>query len=181
MVNDFPTDGQPEGGPASAPASPTRARDIYGRKPISGSRGKTQDHIMQLQRAAGSLPGSGELLADAPAGSIGEGMLAFLVDWVEPQPVTSRRAYERALVLLLKDLVANGPAIGAPASELTLPRLAAHLAWRVDNGLDHPGELLRTAVHLTRLGDWLDEHRDAAVGATRDDLRAVADSLIPPN
>lgn len=155
-----------------------RKRDIYGRRPTSTSRGKTQDRIMALQREPGTLPGSEGLFDDAPHGSIAEGILAFTSEWVQHQPVTSSRAYERALVLLAKDLAAHGPHLHEPASALTQTRLAQHLAWRVDNGLRHPGDLVRAGINVAHFADWLDEHRGTTVAASRDELRAVAQQLL---
>lgn len=154
------------------------SKDIYGRRPRSDSHGRTAPRILALQHAADVLPGAAELLADAPRGSIGEGIQGFLVDWVAHRPVTSRRAYERGLVLLARDLTANGPQLAAPAGSLDTARFAQHLAWRVDNGLDHPLELVRAGVHLTRFADWLNEHRDCAIATSREELREHARSLL---
>lgn len=156
----------------------TSRQDPYDRKPTSDSRGRTHERILGMQRANGTLPGADELLADAPAGSIGAAVLGFLVDWVEHRSVTSRRAYERSLVLLVRDCAEHGPALDSPASALNAARLAQHLAWRIDNGLNNPTELIRCAVHVSRLADWLDEHHGAQVNASREDLRQLALDLI---
>lgn len=153
-------------------------RDIYGRKPVSRSRGKTHERIMALQHAPGTLPGADELLADCPAGSIGAVIESFLVGWVQQQPVTVRRGYERALVLLLKDFASNGPQPAEPAPVLAGERLLAHLQWRVDNGLDDRTEVVRGSVHLARLADWFDAEAGTALGAFRERLRTRAEELL---
>lgn len=156
----------------------TPPRDIYGRRPTSQSRGKTHDRIMQLQHAPGTLPGGDEVLADAPAGSIGEALLTFHRQWVEHQSVTSRRAYERSIVLLARDLAERGPKPGEPSTLVDAKRLAAHLDWRVANGLDHAGELQRAGAHLARLGEWMDAEHGTTLGPLRETLRAHVYELI---
>lgn len=134
---------------------------------------------MALQRADGTLPGAGALIADAPKGSIAAGIDGFLHDWVIGQPVTARRAYERTIVLLLRDLAAHGPAPSDPCTAIDERRLARHLSWRHDLGLIDARELSRCAVHLARLAAWFDEHHGTAIGATRDSLAALAGTGSP--
>lgn len=159
-----------------------RTRDLYGRRTTSRSRGRTDERIMALQHRRGVLPGAQELLADPQPGSIGAALTGFHREWVEQQAVTSRRTYERALVLLARDLAANGPALDHPVRELDQARLATHLAWRADNGLRDSAELVRASVHLARLADWLDTTCTAQIGASREVLREVAVRLAggPP-
>ncbi len=55
----------------------------------------------------------------------------------------------------------------ASVAELTAERLADHLAWRLDRGLDDEAELTRATVHLARLGAWLDQRHGTTIGAER--------------
>ena len=160
--------------------APVRARDIYGRKAVSQSRGRTHERIMALQHAEGSLPGADELLAEAPAGSIGAGIRGFHAQWVTPlKSVTSRRAYERSLVLLAKDLAERDVSgqLTDPVGSLRRESLTEHLTWRIVHGMIDAAELQRCAAHLTRLAAWLDEHAGGEVGLERGDLRAVVAAL----
>jgi hypothetical protein len=129
---------------------------------------------MALQHAPGTLPGAEDLLADCPAGSIGATLTRFHVEFAELQTITSRRAYERSLVLLLKDLAEAGPAPSAPLADLTGDRLVAHLDWRVANGLGSSAEFVRAGVHLGHLAEWLAQECDTDLGQTKLTLRAAA-------
>lgn len=133
-----------------------------------------------MQHDPATLPGAEHLLETRPPGSIAAMVHDFLVHWVALRQVTTRRAYERALVLLLRDLADNGPFPRDPAQSLTGSRLADHLQWRVDHGLADSAELIRGAVHLARLADWFEAHGTGAMGVTRDQLRAVAQQLAQP-
>lgn len=136
---------------------PARPKDMYGRKPTSSSRGKTHDRILAMQHEPGMLPGAEAILADRPAGSLAEAVMAFHAEHVQPKPVTTRRAYERSLTLFVRDLVARGPLPNTLVvdSKLDRERFANHLDWRMEQGLHDAGELQRSALHLARLGEWL--------------------------
>ena len=138
-------------------------RDIYDRRATSQSRGKTIQRIMDRQHAAGMIPGTEQVLEERPVGSIAEAVLAFHANWVEDKQVTTRRAYERSLAFFVRDLADQGPAPASPLAELSRDRLVAHLDWRLARGLDDPGELQRSALHLTRLCEWVAEHRGVHV------------------
>jgi hypothetical protein len=155
-----------------------RERDIYGRKPTSNSRGRTDERIMALQHAKGTLPGAEGLLDGCGDGSIGAAITRFHVEFVEPKPVTSRRAYERSLVFLLRDLAEVGPNPTASIAELSEERLAAHLDWRVAHGLTHAAELSRAGVHLGHIGEWLDANCNGSTGTTRDRMREAASQFV---
>lgn len=150
------------------------AKDIYDRRPTSTSRGRTIQRIMDLQHAAGMIPGTEGVLDERPAGSIAEAVMAFHADWVESKAVTTRRAYERSLAFFARDLAANGPAPSAPLAELGRERLAAHLDWRIANALHDPGELQRSALHLTRFCEWSESELGASLGADRAWMREQA-------
>lgn len=156
---------------------PEKTRDIYGRRPISQSRGKTQQRIMDLQHAAGEVPGIENELAAPPDGSIASAFKRFLVEWVETRPLTSRRTYERTLMMLVKDLESTDLSVNEPVLKLTADRLEKHLEWRISQGLDDAQELLRTGVHLARIGEWCDEHENTSFGDLRDRFRAAAANL----
>lgn len=159
--------------------SSDRPKDLYGRKATSQSRGRTIQRIMDLQHAPGTIPGTEQVLAERPAGSIAEALMAFHADWVEPKQVTTRRAYERSLAFFARDLAASAdPAPNAPIGELSRARLAAHLDWRLANGLTDPGELQRAALHLTRFCEWAQERLDIDLGADRPWMREQAAERI---
>jgi hypothetical protein len=153
------------------------SRDLYSRKPVSNSRGRTDDRILAMQHAPDQLPGAEELLGDSPPeGSIAAAVRRFHADWVVSRPITSRRAYERALVLLVNDLAENGPSLDVPIDVLTPDRLVSHLQWRAARGMVHPGDVPRAAVNLAR---FLEHANDAIDGdALRDRLRDVAAQLV---
>jgi hypothetical protein len=153
-----------------------KERDIYCRRPISTSRGRTHERIMALQHAPEALPGAEELLpAEAPDGSIAAAVRSFHRDWVAQRPVTGRRAYERLLVLLVKDLAANGPSLAEPLPALDQARLFAHLQWRLDNGMGHASELPRAAVGLARMIEHACGEEQTAL---RDQLRERVAMLL---
>jgi hypothetical protein len=154
------------------------SKDIYDRRPTSTSRGKTIQRIMDLQHAQGMIPGADEALAERPEGSIAAAIMAFHAAWVESKPVTTRRAYERSLAFFARDLLANGPAPSSPLGELGRDRLAAHLDWRLDSGLHDPGELQRSALHLTRFCEWSQTELGAELDADRAWMREQAASRI---
>jgi hypothetical protein len=154
------------------------SKDIYSRKATSTSRGKTIQRIMDLQHAQGMIPGTEQVLAERPAGSIAEAIWAFHAAWVETKPVTTRRAYERSLAFFARDLAANGPAPQRPLGELTRDRLVEHLDWRLANALSDPGELQRAALHLTRLCEWSETELGASLDANRAWMREHAASRI---
>lgn len=153
-------------------------KDIYDRRPTSESRGRTIQRIMDLQHAQGVIPGTEEVLAERPPRSIAEAIVAFHAAWVEPKPVTTRRAYERSLAFFARDLAATGPAPQAPLAELGRERLVQHLDWRLSNGLHDPGELQRAALHLTRLCEWASTELGVDLGADRAWMRAQAAARI---
>lgn len=153
-------------------------KDIYDRKATSVSRGKTVQRIMDRQHATGMIPGTEDVLAERPEGSIAEAVLAFHAAWVEPKQVTTRRAYERSLAFFTRDLAANGPAPTEPLAALSRDRLVEHLDWRLSSGLHDPGELQRAALHLTRLCEWIGEHRGVDLDADRAWMRAQAVARI---
>jgi hypothetical protein len=156
----------------------TARKDIYDRKATSVSRGKTIQRIMDRQHAAGMIPGTEQVLAERPAGSIADAVLGFHADWVEPKQVTTRRAYERSLAFFVRDLAANGPAPTEHLAALSRNRLVEHLDWRLSSGLHDPGELQRSALHLTRLCEWIGEHRGIDLDADRAWMRAQAAARI---
>jgi hypothetical protein len=132
---------------------------------------------MSLQRADGSLPGADDVLEGASPTSIGGIINEFLNEYVVNLPITSRRAYERSLVLLLRDLSESGPEPSRPAESLTGDRFSQHLHWRVNSGLDEPAELTRCAVQLGHLTEWLADRGVTGLDVDRDALRATAASL----
>jgi hypothetical protein len=154
------------------------SKDIYDRRPTSTSRGKTIQRIMDKQHAAGMIPGTEQVLAERPAGSVAEAVMAFHASWVETKPVTTRRAYERSLAFFVRDLAANGPTPQDPLSSLSRDRLAQHLDWRLANALTDPGELQRAALHLTRLCEWAEAELGASLDADRAWMREQAASRI---
>ena len=129
---------------------------------------------MQLQRTDGSLPGAEHLLAATPDGSISACMQDFLDSEVVPLSVTARRAYERTLVLLMRDFNDAGPALDQPCNMLTHERFLEHLAWRRAAGLTDPAELVRCTVHIARLAAWMDTHHNAGIHLDQEALRAAA-------
>lgn len=145
-----------------------RSKDIYDRRPTSTSRGKTHERIMALQHAPGMIPGAEQVLADPAPGSIAAAICGFHTNWVEPKPVTTRRAYERSLAFFARDLDANGPALSEPATVLEPARLEQHLDWRLTSGLADPGEIQRSALHLARLAEWIDAAGAGVDPATSD-------------
>jgi len=153
-------------------------RDIYGRSATSQSRGKTIQRIMDRQHAGGMIPGTEDVLADRPSGSIAEAILDFHATWVEPKQVTTRRAYERSLAFFARDLAEVGPAPALPLAQLSRDRLVQHLDWRLTRGLTDPGELQRAALHLTRLCEWIAEHFGVDLQADRAWMRAQAAERI---
>lgn len=154
-------------------------KDLYGRKAVSQSRGRTIQRIMDLQHAPGTIPGTETVLADRPAGSIAEAIMAFHAAWVEPKQVTTRRAYERSLAFFARDLAAGGdPTPQAPLDQLGRDRIVAHLDWRLVNALTDPGELQRAALHLSRLCEWAEEATGVTLGADRAWMREQAASRI---
>jgi hypothetical protein len=154
-------------------------KDIYDRRATSTSRGKTIQRIMDLQHGAGTIPGTEAVLGGVlPDGSIGAAITAFHAGWVEGKPVTTKRAYERSLALLARDLDANGPAPSDPVGALDRERIVAHLDWRISNGLHDAGELQRAALHLTRLCEWANEHLGAGIHADRAWMREQAATRI---
>src|SRR5688572_18549727 len=101
---------------------------------------------MALQHAPSTLPGAEEYLpADPPDGSIAATIRRFHAESVTGMAVTGRRAYERALVLLVRDLAESGPALEGPITSLGPDRLEQHLHWRARAGMDHAGDLPRAA------------------------------------
>lgn len=156
----------------------TARKDIYDRKATSTSRGKTIQRIMDRQHEAGMIPGTEQVLAERPEGSIAQAVLAFHAEWVEPKQVTTRRAYERSLAFFVRDLATNGPATTEPLASLSRDRLVEHLDWRLSNGLHDPGELQRSALHLTRLCEWISEHSEVDLQADRAWMRAQAAARI---
>lgn len=154
------------------------SKDIYDRRPTSTSRGRTIQRIMDLQHAQGVIPGTEQVLAERPAGSIAEAVLAFHAAWVETKPVTTRRAYERSLAFFARDLAEVGPSPQAPLGELSRDRLVQHLDWRLSKGLHDPGELQRAALHLTRFCEWSASELEVDLGADRAWMRAEAASRI---
>jgi len=117
----------------------------------------------------------------ARSDSIGAGIARFNAGWVSPlTSITSRRAYERSLVLLVKDLAGRDVSgqLTDPLATMTHETLTQHLAWRVGNGLRDPAELQRSAAHMTRLATWLDTHADTTIGLERGDLRARVSQLV---
>ncbi len=153
-------------------------RDIYDRRPTSNSRGKTISRILAHQHAAGTIPGTEEMLDERPDGSIAAVVVAFHAEWVESKPVTTRRAYERSIALFVRDLAINGPALRDPIARLDRDRIVDHLDWRVANGLHDPGELQRASLHLARLCEWANEHANASIDIDRPWLRAQASERI---
>ncbi len=161
---------------------------MYGRKPISNSHGRTHDRIMAMQRADDVLPGAEHLLVDTPDDSLAAAIVAFHREHVVGKHVVVRRTFERSMVLLLRDFAENGPDLNRPVDRttVTLDRLLDHLHWRARLGLAHGSELQRTAVQLSHLATWLDEHRGTSIGESRDALRdraaqlAVAPVATPP-
>ncbi len=165
--------------PSRAMETPDRpAKDIYERKATSQSRGRTIQRIMDRQHAVGMIPGTEQVLAERPEGSIAEAVLAFHAEWVEPKQVTTRRAYERSLAFFARDLAEQGPTPSEPLATLSRDRLVAHLDWRLARGLTDPGELQRAALHLTRLCEWIGEHRGVDLDADRAWMRAQAAARI---
>jgi hypothetical protein len=156
----------------------TRERDIYDRRATSESHGRTIERIMDLQHAAGMIPGTEQALSERPEGSIAAAILGFHADWVESKQVTTRRAYERSLAFFARDLEANGPHPRSPLAALQRDRLVEHLDWRLAHGLDDPGELQRAALHLTRLCEWATEHHGVELDADRAWMRAHAAKRI---
>jgi hypothetical protein len=154
------------------------SKDIYDRKPTSTSRGRTIQRIMDLQHAQGMIPGTEQVLAERPAGSIAEAIGGFHAAWVETKAVTTRRAYERSLAFFARDLAANGPLPQLPLDELTRDRLVEHLDWRLANALTDPGELQRAALHLTRLCEWAEAELGASLDANRAWMREHAAARI---
>jgi hypothetical protein len=124
------------------------------------------------------IPGAHEVLVDRPTGSIAAAIADFHATWVEPKPVTTRRAYERSLAFFARDLEANGPAPSEPLASLGRERLAAHHDWRLANGLHDPGELQRSALHLTRLCEWAEAELGAELQADRAWMREQAAARI---
>ena len=155
-----------------------RSRDIYGRRSTSQSRGKTHERIMALQHDPTAIPGTGAALEGCGDGSIGAALMAFHADWVRERPVAPRRAYERTIALLLRDLAANGPQPSALVAELSGERLVAHATWRRESRLTDPGELRRMPVHLARIATWLDEHVGTSLGDVRPALEAAVARLL---
>lgn len=159
--------------------SSDRPKDLYGRTATSASRGKTIQRIMDLQHAPGTIPGTEQVLAERPAGSIAEAIMAFHAAWVEPKKVTTRRAYERSLAFLARDLAGGEePTPQSPVSALTPARVVAHLDWRLANGLADPGELQRAALHLTRLCEWIESELGVPLDADRVWMREQAATRI---
>lgn len=156
----------------------TARKDIYDRKATSTSRGKTIQRIMDRQHEPGMIPGTEQVLAERPDGSIAQAVLAFHADWVEPKQVTTRRAYERSLAFFARDLAANGPVPSEQLTALSRDRLVEHLDWRLSMGLHDPGELQRAALHLTRLCEWIGDHAGVDLDADRAWMRAQAADRI---
>lgn len=154
------------------------SRDIYGRRPTSTSRGKTIDRIMDHQHAPGTIPGAEQVLAQRPAGSIAAVIVDFHRGWVESRPVTTRRAYERSLAFLARDLAEHGPDPSSPTALLARERLVEHLDWRLARSLSDPGELQRCCLHLARLCEWIDGQGGAASRVDRAWLRTQAAARI---
>jgi hypothetical protein len=163
--------------------SQRRPKDIYSRRSVSDSRGRTHERVLARQHGVGVLPGAEHLLQDAPEGSIAAGTHTFLVEWLSSRPVTSRRAYERSITIFLRDLERNGPHPHEFAADLTLQRLYQHLAWRIEVGLRDAGELQRCVLHLARVCEWLDTTFNAGISPDRAELRAAASTVlasVPP-
>lgn len=159
--------------PMSDHRQPT-SRDLYGRRPTSTSRGKTHERIMALQREDGVLPGAEHLLVSPQDGSIASCVQEFLMSEIVPLTVTARRAYERTLVLFLRDLHDNGPDLQQPCNVLTHDRIVQHLEWRRTAGLVDPTELTRCCVHFARFASWSDSHCDAQIRLDQEQLRTIA-------
>ncbi|MCW2926168.1 MAG: hypothetical protein JWM86_136 [Thermoleophilia bacterium] len=153
---------------------PRPPKDLYGRKATSQSRGRTIERIMDKQHPQGMIPGADEVLADRPAGSIADAICRFHEAWVEPKAVTTRRAYERSLAFFARDLAETGPAPTESVAVLTQGRILAHMDWRRSKGLDDPGELQRSAMHLVRLLEWSRDELGAALEVDRVWVRAEA-------
>lgn len=153
-------------------------RDPYGRRTTSRSRGRTHERILAMQHGSNELPGAQDLLADAPVGSVAACVGDFNSGWLAPSlQVTARRAYERSMVLLLRDLAENGPDPRGPVQQLARARFEQHLEWRVERRLVDRTELLRCTVHLARLGAWLDERHGTSLEIDRTQLRDHASQL----
>ena len=132
---------------------------------------------MALQRADDVLPGAEAVLRDAPHGSIGAAISTFHAEVVVPLKVTPRRAYERTLVLLVRDLAERTPTPTSPLADLSSDALAGHLRWRASHGLVDGAEMIRAALHLSRLAAWMDEHEGTSINLPSEGLRAIAVEL----
>lgn len=133
---------------------------------------------MAMQRADTVLPGAESVLSDAPEGSIGAAISAFHAAVVVPLKVTPRRAYERTLVLLVRDLADRMPTPAEPVTALSSEALANHLRWRAEHGLVDAAEMIRAALHLTRLAAWLDDNQHTSLNISADELRAIAVDIV---
>ncbi len=89
-------------------------------------------------------------------------------------PITSRRAYERSLVLLVRDFAQRGPDLHDATAVLSLERLCHHFTWRADNGLDDRVELARCAVHIARFAAWATDTGRAVLPDAASQLRDAA-------
>lgn len=154
-------------------------RDIYNRRAISESRGRTQQRILDMQHEPGQIPGLENDLESPVAGSIGAVLRSLIDGWISDKPFTTRRTYERSIMFLVRDLSENGPALSAPAAELTESRLLQHLSWRFSAGMGDSMELARAAVHCHRIAGWSDHEFGTSHNADRDALRNRASELAP--
>lgn len=95
--------------------------------------------------------------------------------------ITSRRAYERTLIFLTRDLAGRDVSgqLTDPLATMTCETLTQHLAWRAEQGLRDVAELQRSAAHLTRLAGWLDEHAGTTIGLERGVLRDLVAAGFP--
>lgn len=98
--------------------------------------------------------------------TIGDALDAFEAEVVEPMAITPRTAYRRTVRLLRLQL---GDRVADPREALTADDLRAFVTWHRAHGLSDDAEGTRkAAVHVARLGAWLD------LAVSRDELRALA-------
>lgn len=98
--------------------------------------------------------------------TIGEALDSFDAEVAEPMALTPRTAYLRTTRLLRLQL---GDRVADPLDALTADDLRAFVVWHRAHGLSDDAEGTRkAAVHIARLGEWLD------LEVSRDELRALA-------
>ena len=98
--------------------------------------------------------------------TIGDALDAFEAEVVEPMAITPRTAYRRTVRLLRLQL---GDRVVDPRDTLTADDLRTFVTWHRAHGLSDDAEGTRkAAVHVARLGAWLD------LAVSRDELRALA-------